>query len=149
MCLLWSHYSDSHKGFCIGFEFDEGFDGDLGLSHEVRYAKNYPKIEPSLFARRDESTNIKLLEATLATKSAEWGYEEEIRYIKISRDGGSGVYNFQKQKVKEVIIGACTTIENRSELINIIKDNMPWVSIYQAVLSPSKYELSKKQLGPE
>jgi Protein of unknown function (DUF2971) len=29
-CLMWSHYSDSHRGFCIEYDFDALPYGDLG-----------------------------------------------------------------------------------------------------------------------
>lgn len=144
--LMWSHYSDSHEGFCIGFDFDREFDHDMGMAHEVKYAKDYPKIGPELFIKARENNNEKLLEATLATKSIDWSYEEEVRYIKLAREGGSGVYSFDKKRLKEVIIGALTSPENRRDIIEVTMQNMPWVCIYQAKLSEAKYELYRESI---
>ena len=146
-CLMWSHYSDSHKGFCIGFEFDKIFDDDMGMPFEVKYAEGYPEVEPELFERGRDGNNEKLLETTVATKSFEWSYEEEVRYIKLARSGVSVIYKFQEQKVKELIIGACTSPVNKSELIKVVTKYMPWVNIYQAMLSSSKYELYKEPIS--
>ena len=142
-CLMWSHYADSHKGFCIGFEFDKEFDSDMGMAHKVKYKENYPIISPEIFNQNNESNNEKLVEATVATKSDEWSYEKEIRYVKLGRDGGNGIHSFDKKKTKELIIGACSTPNNKNEIINIVTKHMPWVDIYQATISTSKYELNR------
>lgn len=146
-CLMWSHYSDSHKGFCIGFEFDEEFDDDMGLAHKVKYEKNYPELCPEIFNQKTQGKNEKLVEATIGTKSSEWSYEKEIRYIKLAREGGNGIYNIKPNKVIELIIGACTTENDKNEIINIVTKHMPWVNIYQAIISSSKYELNRKPIS--
>ena len=146
--LMWAHYADSHKGFCVGFEFNNMFDPNMGVAHEVRYSKEYPKFGPEFFMGDHDTYNERLFETTLATKSFDWSYEEEVRYIKLSRDGGSGIYSFDKNSLKEVIIGALASPKNRSEIIKAITKSMPWVRIYQAKLSVSKYELYREPIKP-
>jgi len=144
--LMWSHYSNSHKGFCVGFEFEKEFDFEMGMALEVKYKTNYPNLSPEIFIENTIENNEKILEATLATKSKEWSYENEIRYIKLARDGGNGVYEFSSSNVKEVIFGACITKDNKDELIRIVKKHMPWVNFYQSRTSKSKYELYREPL---
>ena len=146
-CLMWSHYSDSHKGFCVGFDFDKEFDHDMGVAHKVKYSMYYPEFTPEILIRDSDGNNEKLLETTLATKSDEWSYEKEVRYIKLAREGGNGIYKFDKKKTKELIIGACVTPVNKNEIINIVAKHMPWVTIYQAMISSSKYELFRKPIS--
>jgi hypothetical protein len=145
-CLMWSHYSDGHKGFCVGFDFDSDFDDDMGMGHKVVYATKYPRISPEIFDRDTPGNDRKLVEVTIATKSTEWFYEQEIRYVKRAMEGGSGIYKFCNEKVKEVIIGACVTPENKREITDIITMYMPWVIVYQAIVSTSKYELSREPI---
>ena len=145
--LMWSHYSDSHKGFCIGFEFDDIFDRDMGMAHNVKYKNNYPKLSPLLLNRDITGNNEKLVETTIATKSSEWSYEREVRYIKLSREGGNGIYKFNGEKVKELILGASATKNNKNKLIDIVKIHMPWVDVYQATISPTKYELHRELIS--
>jgi len=38
--LMWSHYADYHKGFCI--EFKRSPDNPLGSTQPVEYVKEYP-----------------------------------------------------------------------------------------------------------
>ena len=145
-CLMWSHYSDSHKGFCIGFDFDEEFDHDMGGAHKVKYSKYYPELTPEIFNSDSDGSNEKLFETTLATKSNDWSYEKEVRYIKLAREGGNGAYKFCETKVKEVIIGANATPSAKNEIIDIITKHMPWVNIYQAMISTSKYEIYRQEI---
>ncbi len=141
---MWSHYSDSHRGFCIGLEFNEGYDIYMGLSHEVVYSDSYPILTPDSFKENKEN-NTALLETTIATKSKEWSYEEEIRFIKIPADGGSKKYPIDKHNIKEVTFGACADKQNINELTDIIKEHTPWVKIYFSKLSSSKYELTRNE----
>lgn len=69
--LMWSHYSNSHTGFCIGFDAEKLFDlsGSLG---EVVYDNVFPEI--NLF---DNSTKNFL--RFFITKSNDWEYEAEYR----------------------------------------------------------------------
>jgi len=71
--LMWSHYANDHKGFCIEFErkdVDENF-----LSHfmcrPVEYAIRYP----------DLNRVIDLLDVNLFTKAKGWAYEAEWRLV--------------------------------------------------------------------
>jgi len=145
--LMWSHYSESHKGFCMGFNFESEFDHDLGTARKVRYADKYPEFNPKLFSLDSSKELEELLVLSLATKSSEWSYEEEVRYIKPAREGGSRIYKFNEKKVQEVIVGACASDHCRGELIEIVEKHMPWVNIYQAKLSKSKYELYREPIN--
>ncbi|MFW5426882.1 MAG: DUF2971 domain-containing protein [Methylophagaceae bacterium] len=145
--LMWSHYSDSHQGFCIGFEFDDIFDHDVGLHQVVTYEEEYPKLHPDIFINNDIKTyNEGLIKTLVATKSRQWSYEDETRYIKTAKDGGSGVYKFKGKKLKEVVIGAYTSTEDKKELLDVLSKHMPWVNIYQAKLSKYKYEVTKEPI---
>ncbi|HTI69374.1 MAG TPA: DUF2971 domain-containing protein [Candidatus Limnocylindria bacterium] len=65
--LMWSHYSDSHRGFAI--EFDRRADFLKALFLKVEYSDKRPCVVSS----PDEQI--------LATKSAEWRYEREWRLV--------------------------------------------------------------------
>src|SRR5262245_61537973 len=40
--LMWSHYSDSHRGICL--EFDVSEENGLGGAKSVIYADDYPTV---------------------------------------------------------------------------------------------------------
>jgi len=56
--LMWSHYADSHKGYCIGFDHEMllNISGSLG---SVIYSNLFPKL--SLFPKSDALDFLKLL----------------------------------------------------------------------------------------
>ena len=71
--VMWSHYGNSHKGFCIGFNVAELFnilkDASLG---KVSYRGEFPSI--------NDIHNLNFI------KSKEWEYEKEYRFKKIKLD---------------------------------------------------------------
>lgn len=94
---MWSHYADSCKGFCMGFEFHES--NILGqLSAPVNYT-NKPPI-PSM---RDFHNGLteELLTLIAFTKSTEWEQEKEWRVLK---QKGGALYPYPG-KLKEIIFG--------------------------------------------
>src|SRR3954468_18740960 len=79
--LMWGHYADRHRGFCIRFEF--GKDPELSkLLYPVDYEPTFPEIK-----ERDESLE-KALSSTL-TKSEKWSYEREWRIVGRVPEGDS------------------------------------------------------------
>ncbi|WP_210396286.1 DUF2971 domain-containing protein [Motiliproteus sediminis] len=139
--LMWSHYADSHKGFCIGFDFNQNFDREMGLPITVTYSDRYPELTPGQLSDYDQ-----LFRSTVGTKSDAWSYEEEVRYIKLKRDGGAGLYSFSKEKIIEVILGASITEKDRSEIISIVSKEAPQAKIYQATISQHVYGLDRKEI---
>lgn len=85
--LMWSHYTDSHKGFCIGFDeehdFFDKFEPAFGIEkiNKVYYSENRPFLElrtdkANLDDIKKKNINI------LCTKSKHWDYENEFRMIR-------------------------------------------------------------------
>lgn len=68
---MWSHYSNSHTGFCIAFDADKPLKLSSSLG-KVLYDNVYPEI--NLF---DNSTKNFL--RFFITKSNDWEYEAEYR----------------------------------------------------------------------
>jgi hypothetical protein len=76
--LMWAHYADSHKGICLQFRYDDKKRPPGCWFERVRYSTHYPKI--------DESKAIEFEETLLLTKSAEWMYESEWRFISLANE---------------------------------------------------------------
>lgn len=70
--LLWSHYSDSHRGFCL--EFDASTD-IFGHAMKVTYQYEYPSID---ITEEDKDINLRV---SALTKARFWEYEGEYRLI--------------------------------------------------------------------
>lgn len=65
--LMWSHYSDNHRGVCL--EFD-AFTGSFGDSRAVEYRRDYPTQLPYVL-------NPESVVGSILTKSDVWSYEHE------------------------------------------------------------------------
>ena len=70
--LLWSHYSSSHRGFCL--EFDASTD-IFGPAMKVTYQDGYPSID---ITEPDDDINLRL---SVLTKAQFWAYEGEYRLV--------------------------------------------------------------------
>ena len=67
--LMWSHYTDDHRGFLVEFDGESSF-FDFGFEKVV-----YSNERPLLLSRPDGWNDP----SVFITKSADWEYEEEYR----------------------------------------------------------------------
>lgn len=85
--LMWSHYADCHRGFCIEFK------SSYIKADRVTYQKEVPQIEVIELLKAGAGIDVskelgqKVWQA-LRTKLEEWSYEEEYRF-----QAGSGMEN--------------------------------------------------------
>lgn len=154
--LMWTHYSNNHCGFCIGFNKKKLNDlVFLGSHGPVNYSKKYPRIDPVKWNENVLSTMF--IESH--TKSIHWKYENEYRYTKIwhpeTPTSKDRVYHFKNGLIDEVIIGLETTVDNENEIREIcLRKNIPVYKVQKSdkdfVLRRSlcKYNLSKKKCNP-
>lgn len=94
--LMWSHYSDEHKGGVIEFTFDieherhsrtpvqRGFFKSLADNNyqygEVKYRKNRT-IDTSLLDGQNSKLTNQIIDRLAFVKSNDWMYEEEHRFL--------------------------------------------------------------------
>lgn len=87
--IMWSHYSNSHKGFCVGFDTEKlleyihskfQHDGPIIDLYDVIYQAEYPIFDPK------NLTAENFAEEPLRVKSSSWKYESEYRLISINID---------------------------------------------------------------
>jgi Protein of unknown function (DUF2971) len=75
--LMWSHYADHHKGFCI--EYDCGDNSELKkIANPVKYAEEIPSLSA---VDVSGDTKFNFLNVALFTKASQWKYEEEWRLV--------------------------------------------------------------------
>ena len=71
--LMWSHYADGHRGFCL--EFDTSYDPFL-KSHKIEYRRTLPEVSPADMILNPKDVPF----MAMATVKAEcWAYEKEWR----------------------------------------------------------------------
>ncbi len=147
--LMWSHYADQHKGFCIGFS-QVGLSDDFGtVKHPAEYDVQYDESKPfsSLFKRYERSNYrpFKFLDADvyqilIQYKHENWHYEKEIRFLypKI------GPVEFNPINLKTVSYGIRTPSYHKKTLNNLIKSKSKFNHIKQYQMKRVPGELAVK-----
>jgi len=138
---MWGHYSDDHRGFCLGFEFEpkpEAFS-----VYKVNYNDELPNFD------LNNLWTIKGTASALYTKGVEWAHEKEWRNIitdiegedLIKNRGGLSGYGV---KLREVIFGARTTPENIKSIKQILEKDK--VLYFTAVLENDNRKIAIQPL---
>ena len=131
--LMWSHYANSHKGFCIGFNKDELYSSVNGMLAKVNYSENMPRIP--MFSVGNETLPI-----LLSTKSSHWEYEEEYRIVKVF--AANKVFKLNDAAFKEIIFGCRMNPESKQEIIKIAKSKSSKIRLYDSVIDDQKFKLN-------
>jgi len=118
--LLWSHYGDKHKGFCL--EFDTQVPIMKGQQKTKLYKVTYPK---SNSYRRLNILDIlnkpDVLEVLLTTKSSQWHYEKEWRIF--CDTGGDKLFHFNPKALSGIYFGYKMSQEDKDVIIEVLPDN--------------------------
>jgi len=131
--LMWAHYSQRHTGICLQFNHKEGsviYDN----TSKVIYSTEYPKLN---FAVDPEDTWKKIL----FTKSIQWEYEAEWRFIDLR---GYGEETIPPDLIKGIIFGMRIPEENKIKIIRWYKDKAYRPGFYQAVKKEKEYGIDIK-----
>lgn len=145
--LMWSHYANNHKGFCVGLWSaklkDSGVFGKLG---KVKYQKTYPKIKPRAAKYDDVLMKNSFLETHI--KAKDWKYESEYRFMS---NHFPRKLSLEDRKVSvgndffaEVILGLNMPEEYKNEIIKICE--IKHIPVYQAEKVNYKFKLKRKRI---
>lgn len=135
--LLWAHYGNSHKGFCIEYDFEKlfsSFDSKEDFSFPVIYSKNPPKI-----SYQDMSIkHNKLAQKITGYKSKRWKYENEHRII--TNSYGDQTYNFEA--LKSIYFGLNMNEEQKNTIFLELKDR--GINYYQIHQIEKSYNFERE-----
>ncbi|MCJ8173213.1 DUF2971 domain-containing protein [Clostridium botulinum] len=133
--LMWSHYSDSYKGFCIEYDFNDMHNRLKGLLHPVFYDSKVIDI-----AKYTKYKNIHLL--AILNKSKEWSYEDEWRII--GHDDSFKGANWPVPKPKAIYFG-CNMSNLHVDRLSKIADKLD-IDKYLMKMKPDKYKLVPQKI---
>ncbi len=77
-------------------------------------------------------------------KSASWSYEQEVRFIYIGKTDLAR--KIRPEVFKKVILGCRMSPEDRQEIMEVVKTQLPKTEIWQAKPSPDRFELELNKL---
>jgi len=150
--LMWSHYSDSHRGICLEYETIVNEENICLLFDPIDMKINYPVpllkvnyVEKPLEKINAIFTNdfVEHFKRFLSTKSKEWEYEKEIRCI----IQNSKFNNHPNAKIKEnvlhgIIFGLNTPENDKIYYKTLAKKYHKSIVFYSAVKISNEYKLN-------
>jgi hypothetical protein len=125
--LMWSHYADGFKGFCVEYKLipliESLREQSVRMSY-VTYSYERPQINMIEFLRdfRNLDSNPRMYASTkfLATKSVHWKYENELRFISMHICRASVLYS--PHCISKVIVSELATDANINKLKSVLSD---------------------------
>ena len=131
--LLWSHYADQHRGFCIGYD-RRALQSSLHLSNpavglcKVNYATHYPSLHPDKLSNEEQGLQ------TLTTKFVDWQYEQEYRFILVRQPGRDDPreYPIDRRALHSVILGLGMSDEHKQQIKEVLRQQLRHVRLFQA-----------------
>ncbi len=130
--LMWSHYADSHKGFCIKLLDDEK-ERFIARAQPISYSDDYPIVNPI------QDDDVLRLEKSLLTKAKHWEYEKEWRII--DHEEGPGIKKFPPHLLVGVIFGCRMREAHKAQIREWCTNRQASVSFYQAREASHTYSL--------
>lgn len=142
--LMWSHYSDSHRGICIRIKCikDRFFEDDdnSGRIVDVEYNNDIDDME------YDDSLNKEAVFLRMKRKAICWSYEKEFRIFRlpssIKSDDGFGNHAFNSELADGIYFGLKTPREHIEAICSIVSRASHKIELYKA-------QKMKKTLGIE
>lgn len=137
--LLWAHYANSHKGFCIEYDMEKlssdttsGFDVSSVIN--VSYENERPNVS--------EHDNIfQIQKKVFGTKSSAWEYENEIRLV----FDKFGKKTISESGITSVYFGLRMSLEDRRDIINRLSGR--GIDFYQIERIENSYQLKATKLS--
>lgn len=142
--LMWSHYAAKHQGVCLGFK---GLARRFGLQR-VEYCRTMPRVK---IVDMMPSPSLDLMNKLLLTKSRDWSYEKEWRFVKGEKQYSSDTdperaERFYPEELQKVIFGCRVAQERRHEIMLLLKDWLPLIQFYEAKTHPSRFAVQLQRL---
>lgn len=140
--LMWSHYSNRFRGFCLEYDLTNPLSGK---TEDIEYARarlvpiSYSDEKPKVYPNQGSTANIKIKDAlsVLAGKSRGWSYENEWRII--------GNENEHSRKLiirpKAILLGINASKKTKMLILNIAQRK--GIPVYTTWLDPQNYHIHK------
>jgi Protein of unknown function (DUF2971) len=167
--LMWSHYADGLRGFCLKFDETALFKPDEHIALvPVIYSDKPPVIDTLVYSVTEDQFEYavehgyeeyegelrrmelnEMLQAAFASKPAEWSYEKEVRLIIQSpqEDKNPMSYKYASNALKSIIIGEKMPADFRLRIANVLTKLKTDITTKIAVRSSQEYRLIIEDIG--
>lgn len=135
--LMWAHYANSHKGFCIEYEIPKLKDKYCAPKMVNEIEVDYQEC-PQTLTYEDIKDQTKTLKKLFATKSLKWIYEKEVRLVFDSFD----VKEYHPSALTGIYFGTMFPKDKKQLMINSLTNRD--VSFYEMYRENDSYNLKRK-----
>ncbi|WJV22257.1 MULTISPECIES: DUF2971 domain-containing protein [Pseudomonas] len=171
--LMWSHYADNHRGFCIGFddlhksmeiapkvmpvnyinEYTDLSDPQIVLDFYSKMFYKYKNLPERKWLKKYETLkkiytrydDEKMAVAVLTDKYIKWGYEKEFRLI---CEHSTGLKRHTPKCIKTITFGLRTSNEDKERIMKICQNSLKsHVKFYRTDTVPGLFKLKIKALA--
>lgn len=150
--LMWSHYADSHAGFCLGFDA-EGLSRVADLVLPVQYQSSFPALE--FFGVDLDHIDRGVSLQHMTTKFEGWAYEEEVRLLSLSRKfyrempgykhvgrRGPGPHPYPADLLRAITFGLRMPPGDRTRVRALVEKRGHPVEFYECAIAPDAFKIS-------
>lgn len=136
--LMWSHYADEHRGYCLGFEAGETTPF-FGAAQEVRYSDTYPVVD--VFT----TTNSDQVDLVFLTKFTGWSYETEYRII--DHEAGPGTHSYPAELLRSVTFGFRMPESDRARIREWVGRRGHAVKFFEAIRDDRQFKIDVREIA--
>ena len=127
--LMWAHYAQYHKGFCIKYELDDKF---------VKYdeaKKTFTRMAILKYCKDIDLNAGLTIGDALLWKNAIWDYEQEVRVIHLDYENKEQYKEIDAPKLKAIYLGLKCSDSDRHDMEMALRGKQ--VDLYQMKLDES------------
>lgn len=135
--LMWSHYSQDHRGYCLEFEATDTTPV-FGAAQKVNYAADFPVVD---FFNTQKDKQVDLI---FLTKYLGWAYEEEWRII--DHQAGPGLHEYHADLLKGVIFGLRMPASDRAKIRAWVQKRGHAVKFYEATQHDRQFAIEVREI---
>ena len=154
--LMWSHYSDSHKGVVFELQGINHLDSPWLIAQPVVYQDPPPMlatkqewIKSMTGQKRLNHDKWQFFTPYTLTKTTDWEHEKEWRVVSFMRPGESGLYTdypFNPPEVCSVYLGCEISDEDTNDIISLLNYDLSHVRAYRAKKLEHERKLSFEKI---
>lgn len=138
---MWSHYADNHQGICIGYDPKKLFvhlpNEAIDWLYPVDYQPqdNITRNAYLLYAMcgmwYSSEAAFDLFFKMACTKTDEWKYESEWRFI--NPENGGNIFNLNIDAISSITFGLKTSSETKSAISHILRYHNKKTKFFQTI----------------
>ncbi len=143
--VMWSHYANSHKGICVGFDVEKLLEARRLVHKKARllfdlYKVDYHLDYPFLDLRQLEANEPEQYRVTpLLKKSTSWAYEKEYRIILLN--GANITVELPDGVISMIVLGCKMKDSHKDEIKNALKERHSNIELFQAIMKEESFGL--------